>query len=105
MKRFLIICFTLLMSASISMAATSSAVKKNTTTTVFVTDIACHNCVQKIMNNVPSLGKGIEDVQVDLKTKEVTVVYDASKNDDAGIVKGFAKLKIKAEVKKTPASK
>ena len=30
-------------------------------TTVFVTDIECDHCVKKIMDNVPSLGKGIKD--------------------------------------------
>ena len=57
------------------------------------------------MNNVPSLGKGIKDVQVDLPKKEVTVVYDASKNNDEKIIKGFASLKVKAEVKKDAAGK
>ena len=61
------------------------------------TDIDCEHCVQKIMNNVPSLGKGIKDVRVDLPKKEVTVVYDAAKNSDENIVKGFASLKVKAE--------
>ena len=51
------------------------------------------------MNNVPALGKGIKDVQIDVPTKEVTVIYDASKNSDENIVKGFAKLKVKAEPK------
>ena len=74
-------------------------------TTVFVTDIECDHCVKKIMDNVPSLGKGIKDVRVDLPKKEVTVVYDASKNDDANIVEGFASLKVKAEPKKAGTEK
>ena len=61
--------------------------------------------VKKIMNNVPSLGKGIKDVKVDLPKKEVTVVYDSSKNNDANIVKGLASLKVKAEPKKAAAKK
>ncbi|MFR6634569.1 MAG: heavy-metal-associated domain-containing protein [Alistipes onderdonkii] len=48
-------------------------------TTVFTTDIDCEHCVKKIMNNVPSLGKGVKDVKVDLPKKEVTVVYDSTK--------------------------
>ena len=34
---------------------------------------------------------------MDLPTKQVTVVYDASKNDVETIVKGLASLKVKAE--------
>lgn len=52
------------------------------------------------MNNVPSLGKGVKDVKVDLPKKEVTVVYDSTKNSDDNIVKGFASIKVKAEPKK-----
>ena len=97
MKKLLILCLTLVMGTGLAMAE-KPAQKKNVTT-VFVTDIDCEHCVKKIMNNVPSLGKGIKDVQVDLAKKEVTVVYDASKNSDENIVKGFATLKVKAEPK------
>ena len=52
--------------------------QKKEVTTVFVTDIDCEHCVKKIMNNVPSLGKGIgTDVKVDLPKKEVTGDDDA----------------------------
>lgn len=82
----------------------SGAVKKEKkekaiVTAVFVTDVDCAHCVDKILNNVPTLGRGIKDVQVDLQTKEVTVVYDASKNDERTIVEGLASLKVKAEPK------
>ena len=39
----------------------------------------------------------MKDVKVDVPSKEVTVVYDASKNDAEGLVKGFAKIRVKAE--------
>lgn len=100
MKKIAMLCLALLLGAGVSLAAKPAAEKK-TVTTVFTTDIDCEHCVNKIMNNVPSLGKGIKDVQVDLPKKEVTVVYDASKNSDENIVKGFASLKVKAEPKKT----
>lgn len=100
MKKIVLLCLAALLGAGVCMAAKPAAQKK-TVTTVFVTDIDCEHCVNKIMNNVPSLGKGIKDVQVDLEKKEVTVVYDASKNSDENIVKGFASLKVKAEPKET----
>lgn len=97
MKKILVLCLALVMGTGICMAA---APQKKTTTTVFSVDIDCEHCVKKIMNNVPSLGKGVKDVQVDLQKKEATVVYDASKNSDENIVKGFASIKVKAEPKK-----
>ena len=104
MKKFVLFCLALAMGVGVCAAAGKPAAKK-IVTTVFVTDIDCDHCVKKIMNNVPSLGKGIKDVKVDLPKKEVTVVYDGTKNDDANIVKGFASLKVKAEPKKVAAEK
>ena len=104
MKKFVLFCLALAMGVGVCAAAGKPAAKK-IVTTVFVTDIDCEHCVKKIMNNVPSLGKGIKDVKVDLPKKEVTVVYDGTKNDDANIVKGFASLKVKAEPKKAAAEK
>ena len=98
MKKILMICLALVMGLGMCAAAGKPAQKKEVTT-VFVTDIDCEHCVKKIMNNVPSLGKGIKD------EKEVTVIYDASKNNDENIVKGFATIKVKAEPKKAPAKK
>ena len=98
MKKILMICLALVMGLGMCAAAGKPAQKK-------VTDIDCEHCVKKIMNNVPSLGKGIKDVKVDLPKKEVTVIYDASKNNDENIVKGFATIKVKAEPKKAPAKK
>ncbi|WP_418982857.1 heavy-metal-associated domain-containing protein [Alistipes sp.] len=97
MKKLMMVCLALAMGIGIC-AAEKPADKKNVTT-VFTTDIDCEHCVKKIMNNVPSLGKGVKDVTVNLEKKEVTVVYDASKNSDENIVKGFASLKVKAEPK------
>lgn len=104
MKQILMVCLALIMSFGMCTAAEKSPQKKSVTT-VFVTDIDCDHCVKKIMNNVPSLGKGIQDVKVDLPKKEVTVVYDGTKNNDENIVKGFATLKVKAEPKKPAAKK
>ena len=104
MKKFVLFCLALAMGVGVCAAAGKPAAKK-IVTTVFVTDIDCEHCVKKIMNNVPSLGKGVKDVQVDLPKKEVTVVYDGTKNNDENIVKGFASLKVKAEPKKADAKK
>lgn len=99
MKKFVLCCLAALMSAGMCLAANKPAAKETTKTTVFATDIHCEHCAKKIMNNVPSLGKGIKDVQIDVPTKEVTVIYDATKNSDENIIKGLATLKVKAEPK------
>ena len=103
MKKILMLCLALVM--GVGMCAAEKPANKKTVTTVFTTDIDCEHCVKKIMNNVPSLGKGVKDVQVDLPKKEVTVVYDGTKNNDENIVKGFPSLKVKAEPKKADAKK
>lgn len=100
MKKILMLCLALVM--GVGMCAAEKPANKKTVTTVFTTDIDCEHCVKKIMNNVPSLGKGVKDVQVDLPKKEVTVVYDGTKNNDENIVKGFASLKVKAEPGRKP---
>ncbi len=68
----------------------------NVTTKVFKADVTCQNCADKIMNNVPSLGKGVKDVKVDVAQKTVTVTYDAAKNTPANIIKGLASLSVAA---------
>ena len=83
MKKILMLCLALVM--GVGMCAAEKPANKKTVTTVFTTDIDCEHCVKKIMNNVPSLGKGVKDVQVDLPKKEVTVVYDGTKNNDENI--------------------
>ena len=97
MKKILMLCLALVM--GVGMCAAQKAADKKTVTTVFTTDIDCEHCVKKIMNNVPSLGKGVKDVKV------VTVVYDSTKNSDDNIVKGFASIKVKAEPKKADTKK
>ena len=97
MKKIVLLCLVALMGTGVCAAQKKQGAKKSTTTVVFRTDIDCEHCVKKIMNNVPSLGKGVKDVEADLKTKEVTVVFDASKNDIEHIVKGFESIKVKAE--------
>ena len=90
--------FLCLMAATLfGMEAFADNKNKTTRTVVFTSDIDCDHCAKKILDNVPVLGKGVEDVQVDVPTKRITVVYNPSKTDEATLVKGFAKLKVKAE--------
>lgn len=99
MKKIVLLCLLAAAGLGIGSAAADNKPKKESkvVTTVFVTDIDCEHCAKRIMDNVPVLGKGIRDVQVDVPAKRVTVVYDASKNSDEQIIKGLAKIKVKAE--------
>lgn len=104
MKKVWMLCLALVMGAGMmTVAAAPKGAPKKMVTTVFAADVDCEHCVKKIMDNVPSLGKGIKDVQVSLEKHEITVVYDASKNNDEKIVEGLASLKVDAQVKKTDA--
>ena len=96
MKKMVMMCLVLLLGVGTCMAAKPAAQKK-TVTTLFKTDVDCQHCVTRIMNNVPVLGQGLTPAQAHIPTKQVTVVYDASKNDVETIVKGLASLKVKAE--------
>lgn len=62
-------------------------------------DIDCESCAARIMNNVPVIGKGIKDIQVDVPSKEATVTYDSAKTSPEELIKGFGKIRIKAEEK------
>lgn len=99
MKKIMLVCAALLMTAGIVMAENKPVVQK-TVKTVFCTDIDCDHCKAKVLNNIPVLGKGVKDVQVDVPSKKITVVYDPSKNSDENLVKAFAKIKVKAEPEK-----
>ncbi|MEG1841527.1 MAG: heavy-metal-associated domain-containing protein, partial [Alistipes sp.] len=94
MKKILLVCLMTVMGLGICSAQRQSGKKSTVSTVVFAAEIDCDHCVSKIMNNIPSLGKGVKDVKTDLKTKEVTVLFDASKNDVANIAKGLESLKV-----------
>ena len=102
MKKIILCCLMAVMALAVGAAEQQpeKGKKAELKTVVFVTDIDCQHCANKIMTNVPVLGKGIEDVVVDLPTKEVAVTYNPEKNNEENLIKGFAKIRVKAEVKK-----
>ncbi len=96
MKKILFVCLMAALGLGANPAAAKDAKKASAVTTVFKTDIDCEHCAKRIMDNIP-FEKGVKDVKVDVPSKEVTVVYDASKNSAEGLIKGFAKIRVKAE--------
>lgn len=92
MKKIIALFAMLAMVAGVAMAAPKA--EKKITTVVFTTDIDCGHCAQKVYNTIP-YEKGIKDVVVDLKTKSVTVKFDAEKNSVEALEKAFAGIKVK----------
>ena len=104
MKKLILCVIAALAFAGVGSAEAKEPQKKSDKTVVFDTDVDCEHCKAKIMNNVPSLGKGIKDVKVDVPTKKVTVTYDETKNSVENIIKGLATLRVKAQPAKESAA-
>ncbi|MBR1593609.1 MAG: cation transporter [Alloprevotella sp.] len=105
MKKTLSLLLMLALSLGVSMARVP---KKPFVTQVFKTDIHCQNCQKKIMDNVAVFGAGVQDVKVNVSTKEVTITYDPQKTNVNTLIKGFEKLNVKAVAEKgviTPVAK
>ena len=68
-------------------------------------EMHCANCEKKIKENI-RFEKGVKSIKTDLKTKTVTIEYDADKTNVQDIIKGFKKIKYEAsEVKKDKEKK
>lgn len=58
-------------------------------------EMHCENCEKKIKENI-RFEKGVKLIKTDLKTKTVTIEYDADKTDVEKIKQGFKKIKYEA---------
>ena len=68
-------------------------------------EMHCANCEKKIKENI-RFEKGVKSIKTDLKTKTVTIEYDAEKTNVQDIIRGFKKIKYEAsEVKKDKDNK
>ena len=61
-------------------------------------DMHCQGCCDKIMKHI-AFEKGVKDLVCDLKSKTVTVTYDADKTDVPTLLKAFEKIGKPAQVK------
>lgn len=100
MKKLIICVVAALAFAGLGSADAKEPQKKTIKTVVLDTDVDCPHCKKKIDDNAAMLGKGVRDVQVDLKTQQVTVTYDETKSSVDDILRGMAKLRVKAQVAK-----
>ena len=92
MKRLLIILLALMPMVAVL------AAKQDKQVVVLSCDIHCQGCCDKIMKNI-AYEKGVKDIVCDLKTKTVTVTYDANKTDVPTLLKAFEKIGKPAKVK------
>ncbi len=100
MKKMILCCLVAVLGCGVFAVEAKTPQKKGEiVTTVFTVDIDCESCAARIMNNVPVIGKGIQDIQVDVPSKEVTVTYDSAKTSPEELIKGFGKIRVKAEEK------
>ncbi len=89
---------------SAMMLTATVALAKDIKTVVLTTnpEMHCENCEKKIKSNL-RFEKGVKVIETDLRTKTVTIKYDADKTTVDNIIKGFKKIKYEAkEVKNTP---
>lgn len=61
-------------------------------------DLHCQGCCDKIMKSI-AFERGVKDLVCDLKTKTVTVTYDANKTDVPTLLGAFEKIGKPAKVK------
>ena len=89
---------------SAMMLTATAALAKDIKTVVLTTnpEMHCNNCEKIIKSNL-RFEKGVKVIETDLRTKTVTIKYDADKTTVDNIIKGFKKIKYEAkEVKNTP---
>lgn len=91
----------------VMLLTTMVSLAKDIKTVVLTTNpqMHCESCEKKIKGNI-RFEKGIKTIETDLKTKTVTIEYDADKTNVQNIIKGFKKIKYEAsEVKKDALKK
>ena len=74
------------------------AAKADKQVVVLSVDLHCQACCDKIMKNI-AFEKGVKDIVCDLKTKTVTVTFDANKTDVPTLLNAFEKINKPAKVK------
>ena len=123
MKKVFVLC-AMMLTAVVGMAKASServqsdacisfaeyemfrAKPKDIKTVVFTTnpEMHCEGCENKIKGNL-RFEKGVKNIITDLKTKTVTIEYDADKTNVQNIIGGFKKIKYEATEVKEEATK
>ena len=92
-----------ILSAMMLTAMVTSAKDIKTIVVTTNPEMHCESCEKKIKGNL-RFEKGVKNIITDLKTKTVTIEYDADKTNVQNSIKGFKKIKYEAtELKKDTA--
>lgn len=70
--------------------------KAKSDTVKYWVSMSCENCVAKIEKNI-AFEKGVKDMEVDLKTKTVTIAYKEKKTTPEKLEKAIGELGFKTE--------
>lgn len=98
MRRNIFITLLVFALCSLFFVQPAFAAKADKQVVVLSCDLHCQGCCDKIMKNI-AFEKGVKDIVCDLKTKTVTVTYDANKTDVPTLLKAFDKIGKPAKVK------
>ena len=86
----------------VALLSVTAVMAKDIRTAVFkVSQMHCENCERKVKNNI-KFEKGVKEFSTDLKTKTVSITYDAEKTTVDKLKADFKKFNYEAEfVKET----
>ena len=65
--------------------------KNDRDTVLLACDLHCQGCCDKIMKHI-AFEKGVRDLECDLRSKTVTVIYDKRKTDTEHLLTAFARI-------------
>ncbi len=77
----------------------NAADKQKRDTVVYVVEIHCQGCVDKIQNNI-AFEKGVKNMRINKETQEVWLVFDPTKTSDEKLRTAFAKIGKPVKMKK-----
>lgn len=81
----------------ITLLSVTAVMAKDIRTAVFkVSQMHCENCERKVKNNI-KFEKGVKEFSTDLKTRTVSITYDADKTNVEKLKAGFKKFNYEAE--------
>lgn len=86
----------------VTLLSVTAVLAKDIRVVVFkVSQMHCEKCEKKVRDNM-RFEKGLKDISTEVKTKMVTITYDAEKTNVKKLQAGFNKFKYEAEfVKET----
>ncbi|MBC8004261.1 MAG: heavy-metal-associated domain-containing protein [Verrucomicrobia bacterium] len=97
MKKFIqFIVFSLLM-VVFTAPTQAQAPKSDQTTVCYKTNMDCHDC-EVTLTNYLKFEKGVKDLQVDLKSNTIKVVFKTGKNTPENLANGIKKQGYEANV-------